>query len=70
MRLFVIILISFGPMWAQPITSTKPPVDIPAQGTIASTQPVPEPTTWLMLTAGMLLMGMSILRQRKASGSK
>ncbi len=36
----------------------------------ASAQTVPEPTTWLMLTMGMLLMGLSVLRKRKADGSK
>jgi hypothetical protein len=39
-----------------------------------SPQSTPEPSTWLMLTAGMLLMGMSILRNRrtenKGSGNK
>lgn len=29
-------------------------------------QPMPEPSTWLMLMAGMFLMGMSILRNRRS----
>jgi hypothetical protein len=73
MRTIILLLLSLVSLVASPIVGStvggKPAAAVELADTSA-VEPVPEPTTWLMLTAGILLMGMSILRNRRVGNAK